>query len=387
GGDLACEEVAAWRRTRPLGRWLRRLWELEPGTRPGVEECLSKYLHADTWGAILRTIAQQLRELEQDSSSCGGTNGGSDSNGSSGSNGSSVNNSLLPPEPGSSLELIPMVGADALVFLYGSLAVKIFLHEEPALRSLMCALEASAPRLLLSHVHPSCGAPALAAQLPRAHACGVVSVRFREYQEPQEEAEKKKKATQLVYVVEDQMQGTHMLYELLEAQPGSQQQQRQQQQQQCQLAAVAEALGDLVGRMHAAASAATSVGPKEDEEERVGTATLARGFSIEAWGQLLQTRGVWHDREGRIWVSGLGCVSDPGGEWRQLKEEQQETAPGRATPAAAAAATTTPTAVPSCNGSSSLSAAADAVEDPQHAPHGRHTWLCEVPRSSRWWPF
>lgn len=75
--------------------------------------------------------------------------------------------------------------------------------------------------------------------------------------------------------------------------------------------AASEALGDLVGRLHAAAAAAPPLPTRSSSEAAGGRPTrgsVPRGVSPSDWGQLLAGRAFWHDREGRVWVQGEGCV-------------------------------------------------------------------------------
>lgn len=58
------------------------------------QACLSKHLHGGAWEAVLQPVAAA--------------------------------HGLPPPSP---LELIPMVGTEAVVFLLGPMALKIFVHE------------------------------------------------------------------------------------------------------------------------------------------------------------------------------------------------------------------------------------------------------------------
>lgn len=90
--------------------------------------------------------------------------------------------------------------------------------------------------------------------------------------------------------------------------------------------AASEALGDLVGRLHAAAAAAPppTLPSLEAAGGRPTRGSVPRGVSPSDWGQLLAGRAFWHDREGRVWVQGEGCVcSMHGGEHKGGEEQGQ----------------------------------------------------------------
>ncbi|GIL64887.1 hypothetical protein Vafri_18688, partial [Volvox africanus] len=58
-GEVEYEEVTVWRRDRILGRWLRRLWMSHPSTRPAIQDCLFRHLHAPFWRTVLMAIVNQ----------------------------------------------------------------------------------------------------------------------------------------------------------------------------------------------------------------------------------------------------------------------------------------------------------------------------------------
>ncbi|KAG2497828.1 hypothetical protein HYH03_004098 [Edaphochlamys debaryana] len=411
------EAQAVWRRHRYLGRWLRRLWDLQPSTRPSIEKCLGQCLHAASWRSVLATIAEQCNGTLQPSATPNGAPNGTSNGHSHGApNGTCAIDSTgggsswsLPAQP-SPLELVPLVGSDAMVFIAGGMAVKLFVHEAPAMRGLECALEVAVPRLLLradaAAEAPASSAadrtPPLRSCLPAPVAAGAVAVRFPDPpdsdDEDEEEGERKvqekalkaagkgkgaavpaeaeREAPAVPYVVQRQLQGAYVVQELWPALAPEQR------------LAVAQALGHLVGRMHAAAATlhhtpacASSSSSSSSSSAAAGSSNghgQAHGAEVRAgplaapppadaadyrhWAALVGHCGVWHDREGHIWMSGVGSVG------------ASEAKDGEDMAKAAAAVAAVPNARP---GAAAAAAAAAATHDA----------LCDVPKDSRWWPF
>ncbi|PNH12473.1 hypothetical protein TSOC_000579 [Tetrabaena socialis] len=388
-GDLCPEELAVWRRQRGLGRWLRRLWEAQPSTRPAIEACLSKHLHGAFWRELLAAVAPR-QEPHPAPAAASAAAAGPDGPCGAGRMGAGSEGPGVPCGQSSGLGLLPLVGADAVVFLLGRVVVKVFTHELPAMRALMCALESHVPRVLLSFaaaataapppppaLHPpgsGCDSPPAAADLlrtmlpqPVSEGPGSAADREEAMREGTEGAAKSAEAVELLYVVERQLQGTHVLLEVWD-ELGPEQR-----------LGVAEALGRVVGAMHSAAGAAAAA-PRGAADD--GTAASGAPLGVEGWRQLLRSRAVWHDREDHIWVSGLGAWSESGWKTEAVaplpatqQQEQQLHAP-LANGAAGAATLGTP-----------VDAAADATDSAPAAPAQQGQPACDVPLASEWWPF
>ncbi|GLI68562.1 hypothetical protein VaNZ11_013028, partial [Volvox africanus] len=411
-GELEYEEVAVWRRDRILGRWLRRLWMSHPSTRPAIQDCLIRHLHAPFWRTVLMAIVNQQARLF----GAGGGGGASaavaaaySACGSGRWNGcayadSNLSRSPQPPSEPTPLELIPLTGADAFVFLYGGTAIKIFVHEVPAMRGLMCALELRTPQLLLAQAHVSAtetpaeaavisqspveavsvaaaggdvgdptmalvvtaptGFPPLLPLLPQPLAWGTVAVALTrrrslrgEEEEMQDREETERRAPgrqgqlqQLLYVVHQKVQGSCVLQELLDAELSPH-----------YLIAVAEESGHLMGKLHAAAAgkAATAAATVP----AAMTAAAAAPTSVEEWDEVVRERAVWHNRYQNIWVSGLGCVSAAPDD----EDEGSDSGSG--------------------GGAGSGSGADAATSSSPRTFCADGGWRCDVPLTSPWWPF
>ncbi|GIL92826.1 hypothetical protein Vretifemale_20302, partial [Volvox reticuliferus] len=412
-GELEYEEVAVWRRDRILGRWLRRLWMSHPSTRPTIQDCLFRHLHAHFWRTVLRIIVNQqaLEPFTADredsaamavaavsyacSSGCRNSLIGAGNSGSC---------SPQPPSEATPLELIPLTGADALVFLYGGTAIKIFLHEVPAMRGLMCALELRVPQLLLPEAHVSgtglsaaavavsrgcgCGddpitermatsrsfSRSLLPQLPQPLAWGTVAValtRRRPLGEEEKEAdlggeeEEEKRGErrqgqlqQLLYVVQRELQGSCVLQELLDSELS-----------QHHLIAIAWELGHLLGEIHASAAVKAAVAATTAPAAVAVASTAA--LRVEDWDQIVRERAVWHNRYHNIWVSGLGCVSSAPDD----EDEGSGSGIGGGSGSGGGA---------SGDGGGGGDAASSSPPGSSYADEG---WRCNVPVASPWWPF
>ncbi|KAG2440826.1 hypothetical protein HXX76_003681 [Chlamydomonas incerta] len=618
-GPDAPPALRCWRRERILGRWLRRLWEQRPELRPALGGCLAASTAAPAWAAVLAAVARQHNALLRRAAApppppvasvaAGGAGGAHAAHGGGGGNGlcnGHADAAAQQPPPAQQaqqtqlqaqqtqlqalqallgapegrgllgLELMPLVGADALVFLLGAaagagacaestgstadtasgsspaagpgsgahgVAVKVFTHELPAVRGLMCALEAHVPLLLRGRpaAGTAAGAPpgaadsgggdaaaaaaaaalAAAEQVPLPASCGLLSVRFPEEEAPgpgdaggprshaggrrrgchhhshkrndllkveapeqvqglpeaavpgsgrpgakrsaaaaalspgevaqrkralpvagaaePQQTQKAQQAQQsqraavqaeaagqvdgaeeqpqpqpappqegeargregpperhvLLYLVEQRMQGSHVLPELWDQLCDDQRRQ------------LATALGHLIGRMHRAAAAAaasfpatataataaatasaTAAADLESNAAEVQVALAApppraalAGVGISSWESLLRSRGVWHDRYGRIWVSGLGRVCSPhSGEDSDSEEDaRRDDGGGMADGGGGMEAGTMAEAG---EGAAAAAPAAGAAPPP-HVPRRR----CHVPLDSPWWPF
>ncbi|KXZ56197.1 hypothetical protein GPECTOR_1g170 [Gonium pectorale] len=418
--DLEWAELAVWRRERLLGRWLRQLWEAEPSTRPVIEECVSRHLHGAAWREVLRAVASQQQQqpvpcsasanhavgaaseaTEDAANNTAGTGAAAAFAAKTGvgSGGESCLAAAAPGEP-SPLDLIPVAGADALVFLYGDTAIKVFTHAVPATRSLMCALESYAPGLLLGSGSPA--SEQLAQLLPRPLACGALAARFtprgrREGRCPGSEGSgdpggaedgldgegrggrgargegEPAEEQRLLYMVQERLQANCTLLDylphLLTSGPTGHQ----------RLGDVGEALGHAVSALHVAAAAlAASPQGQLASGRRCGGSGGKGGItarsvqSAQDWEEAVHRRAVWHDREGSIWVSGLGCVSRAPGDEDDGSGAGADGGPSTST--AAAAAPAVPSA-PVADGATASNAAI-LVGAP-----------AEVPVDSPWWPF
>ena len=191
-------------------------------------------------------------------------------------------------------------------------------------------------------------------------------------------------------------QGSHVLPELWDELSHHQRQQ------------LATALGHLIGRMHRAAAAAAAVAasgtaaaaapqaqPQMEVEVKAETAAPPRaalaGVGGSSWESLLRSRGVWHDRDGRIWVSGLGRVcsphsaddsdSDSDGEGDGEEEAAARDGGGSSADGKAGGG-------PSADrGEGAAAAAAAAAAPAPSAAPQRPRRRCHVPLDSPWWPF
>ncbi|GLC36015.1 hypothetical protein PLESTB_000529500 [Pleodorina starrii] len=471
-GELEYAEVAVWRRERILGRWLRRLWLSQPATRPVIQDCLFKHLHGGFWREVLRVIARQQSSRVGAGGSAAATADGangsvgvismSDSSGGGSGVGISSGGCLQPLEP-TALELIPLMGADAIVFLYGSTAIKIFAHEVPAMRGLMCALEARVPQLLLPRktaatnqpfaeaaaaaadggaaaatragaaaasdlaVAAVPAAPAAAAAaaghlpLPQPLAWGAVAAALTPRSRCQSRGEAsgedgqeeegepgppppQQQQQHLLYVVQQQLQGSLVLQELLDQDTDPERGQEQGQAlalARHKLTAVAEALGDLLGAMHATAAADAADAAAAAAPAPEAPLPAAAPQSVEEWDAVVRHRAVWHDRSHSIWVSELGCVSSaPDTDDDADDDEAVGASPAPAAAPAAPAMTAAP-AAPAMTAGGGAGASADpgaganvaaaacgaSRSGAAGAKGNASAWPCEVPLKSRWWPF
>ncbi|GIL43686.1 hypothetical protein Vafri_1339, partial [Volvox africanus] len=406
-GEVEYEEVTVWRRDRILGRWLRRLWMSHPSTRPAIQDCLFRHLHAPFWRTVLMAIVNQQARLF-------GAGGGEDATAAVAAPNSTCTSGRRngyvyedrnrscspqpPPEP-APLELIPLMGADALVFLYGGTAIKVFIHEVPAMRGLMCALELRTPQLLLPQARVSAtdtpadaaavsaveaaslapaggdvGDPTIAAVvtartgsgpllplLPQPLAWGTVAValtrrRFLrgEGEEDMQAGEKTERPApglqgqlqQLLYIIQQELQGSCVLQELLDAELSPH-----------HLIAVAEELGHLLGKLHATAAAKVAMAAATVPAGMMAAAAVPT--RVEEWDEVVRERAVWHNRYQNIWVSALGCVS-------AAPDDEDEGSGSR-------------------SGSGSGGDAATSSSPRYSCAEGGSR--CDVPVASPWWPF
>lgn len=321
------------RRDRQLGHWLAALAAARPALRPVLQQHLAEAVPLDGWQAVLAALLTAHGLPDAAAAVAAAV---SSSNTISLAVGSVCGNGNSAPGEWPLLALCPAVGADAMVFMVGDVAVKIYTDpKQQLLPELTHRLEASvrqraaaaafifaggaaaapiAGKALHHHSNGqqpcvgsisgtgsggsgtssgSSGSQALLAALP--HALGAGSLHY---------VDDAGHPVALRYAVHKRAAG-QPLRATLKTLP---QEQRLQ---------VAVALGRLLAALHALPLAATSTSGSSQSSAEAAAVAEAREDPVALLRQL-QAGALFHDRSGNIWSSALGHLQlDDSGSGRE----------------------------------------------------------------------
>lgn len=124
-GMVPGKRAAGWNRVVQSFKGLDRIMA---AVRP-LQDCLARHLHADSWATFLLAVLGPHSIGHTQLQQQGGSGATQQANGHTQAGGDTAGSGGGGRGAAGGLELVPLVGADALVFQHGHVAVKVFTHE------------------------------------------------------------------------------------------------------------------------------------------------------------------------------------------------------------------------------------------------------------------